>query len=402
EASRVKEREKCGVGRTSTYTAIMNKIQSRDYTIKESGRLKPTELGQVIALLMENNFPQIMNIGFTAAMEDDLELVSENQKDWKSLLKTFWDQFVPTLAIAEKEGFVPKVPTDIDCPECGSKLQKIWFKSKYFYGCSRYPECSFSAPIEQINFNKDEYAVDFNWEQPCPLCQLPMKIRHGRFGAFLGCTSYPTCKGIINIPKRGEVILDAQDMPPCPAIDCTGHMVGRKSRFGKTFYSCSSFPECDVIVNDLAQLEEKYPNHPRTAYVKQPKKGRGRSKAEAAEPKTKAAAGETKTASKTKTKAKTKAKAKEKSATPRKSGFTAELNLSPELTTFLGVDKMGRGDVLKKVWEYIRAHNLQDPANKRRILTDATLAKVFGASDPIDMFKMTGLLSKHMHGKDKE
>lgn len=381
EASLVKELEKCGVGRPSTYTAIMNKIQSRDYTIKENGRLKPTELGQVITLLLENNFPQIMNIGFTAAMEDDLESVAENHKDWKALLKAFWDQFIPTLEIAEKEGFVPKIQTDIDCPDCGAKLQKIWFKSKYFYGCSRYPECTFSGPIEQIAFNKDEYASDFDWDQPCPLCQGKMKVRHGRFGAFLGCGNYPSCKGIVNIPKKGEVVLSTEDMPSCPAVGCTGHMVGRKSRFGKTFYSCSTFPECDVIVNDIAQLKEKYPDHPRTAYVKKTMKGRGRSAAKEKEPaQKKTSTG--KTATKTK-------------KTPTKR-VSADLTLSPELASVVGSNTMGRGEVLKKVWDYIRAHNLQDPENKRRILTDATLAKVFGSKEPVDMFKMTALLSKHM------
>ena len=89
-----------------------------------------------------------------------------------------------------------------------------------------------------------------------PTCQSDMKVRHGRFGAFLGCTNYPECKGIVNIPKKGETVIAQEDMPPCPAIDCPGHMVARKSRFGKTFYSCSTFPECDVIVNDLGQLDQ--------------------------------------------------------------------------------------------------------------------------------------------------
>lgn len=377
EASLVKELEKSGIGRPSTYATIMNKIQSRDYTIKESGRLKPTELGQVIALLLENNFQQIMNIGFTAAMEDDLELVAENRKDWKVLIKTFWDQFIPTLALAEKEGFVPKVPTDIDCPTCGSKLQKVWFKSKYFYGCSRYPDCTFSAPIEQINFNKDDYAADFDWNQMCPLCHKEMKLRHGRYGAFLGCTTYPECKGIINIPKKGETSIDQQDMPTCPAVGCTGHMVARKSRFGKTFYSCSTFPDCDVIVNELSQIETKYPDHPRTAYVKKPKKGRGRPPKEESEAKTRSKKGD---------------------AAPKKPRKTSMLHLSKELADVVGSDTMSRGEVLKKIWDYIRANNLQDPANKRRIITDSKLAKIFGTSEPVDMFKMTGLISHHLKG----
>jgi DNA topoisomerase-1 len=385
EASLVKELEKSGIGRPSTYATIMNKIQSRDYTTKENGRLKPTELGKVIALLLENNFQMIMNIGFTAGMEDDLELVAENRKDWKALLQTFWEKFIPTLEIAEKEGFVPKVMTDLDCPTCGAKLQKVWFKSKYFYGCSRYPDCTFSAPIEELNFNKEDYAEDFDWDQKCPLCQKDMKLRHGRFGAFLGCTGYPACKGIINIPKKGEAAVNEQDMPACPAIDCPGHITARKSRFGKTFYSCSTYPECDVIVNDLSQLDTKYVNHQRTAYVKQPKKGRfGKATT------VKTAAEKTTTSKK----ASNKAKVTNEAAPKRRK--MPDVNLSRDLAEVIGNNIMPRGEVLKKIWDYIRAHNLQDPLNKRSILPDAKLAKIFGSNEPIDMFKMTALLAKHM------
>lgn len=402
EASLVKELEKLGIGRPSTYATIMNKIQSRDYTVKESGRLKPTELGCVIALLLENNFQMIMNIGFTAAMEDDLELVAENKKDWHVLLREFWGKFIPTVAIAEKEGFVPKILTDIDCPTCGAKLQKIWFKSKYFYGCSRYPECNFSGPIEQVQFNKEEYADDFNWEQKCPLCSGEMKVRHGRFGAFLGCLTYPACKGIINIPKKGEINLPAEDMPKCPALECPGHMVARKSRFGKTFYSCSTYPECDVIVNDIPQLDVKYSNHPRTAYIKKPKKG---SKGKAAPEKAPAAKKAASTSAKTKT-TKT-AKTSEAKAVPKKAKTTAAktkrtmptAHLSPELAAVVGSNELTRGDVLKKVWDYIREKNLQDPKDKRLIVPDAKLSAVFGTKDPVNMFQMSGLLGKHL-GKE--
>ena len=204
EASLVKELEKSGIGRPSTYAAIMNKIQSRDYTVKENKRLKPTELGCVIAALLEANFTQIMNIGFTASMEDELEHVAENRKDWKELLREFWEAFRPTLETAEKGAYVPKLETDIPCPKCGSMLQKVWYRDKYFYGCSRYPDCDYSTTTEEMSFNKSDYADDFDWEQPCPNCGSAMKIRHGRFGAFLGCTRYPDCKGIVSIPKKGE------------------------------------------------------------------------------------------------------------------------------------------------------------------------------------------------------
>lgn len=380
EASLVKELEKSGIGRPSTYATIMNKIQSRDYTVKESGRLKPTELGEVIAALLENNFQQIMNIGFTAAMEDNLEMVAENKKNWKALIRDFWENFNPTLLTAEKEAFVPKILTDIDCPTCGAKLQKVWFKSKYFYGCSRYPDCNFTAPIEEISFNRDDYAADFDWDQKCPLDGAEMKVRHGRFGAFLGCVNYPDCKGIVNIPKKGEVVIPPESMPHCPADGCPGQMVARKSRFGKTFYSCSTFPDCDVIVNNLDDLESKYPNHPRTPYVKKAKKGRG---AKAVSQK-----GQSK-------KSKT-ASAASKSPKTKKTRTMPSLHLTPELSAVVGDDSLPRAQVIKKVWEYIKLHNLQDPKNKRLILPDAKLAKVFGNSDPMDMFKMTAVLSSHM------
>ncbi len=371
EASLVKELEKSGIGRPSTYSAIMNKIQSRDYTTKENRRLKPTELGRVIAELLENNFTQIMTPGFTAHMEDDLEHVAENRKDWRELLREFWTTFEPTLLEAEKAAFVPKVETDIDCPKCKAKLQKVWYRDRYFYGCSRYPDCDFSATIEELSFNKDDYADNFDWEQGCPMCQAPMVTRHGRFGAFLGCSRYPECRGIINIPKKGEEYILPSDMPSCPAIGCEGHLVARKSRFGKTFFSCSTFPDCDVICNDLADLPNKYPDHPKTAYVK---KQRGK----AAKGKKGAAAKKKKTT---------------KPKTPRK---TAPLALTAELAAVVGSDQLPRGETIKKLWDYIKANNLQDADNKRIIKPDALLTAVFGSPEPIDMFKMTGLVSKHM------
>lgn len=379
EASLVKELEKSGIGRPSTYASIMNKIQSRDYTVKENGRLKPTEIGCVIAGLLENNFAQIMDVTFTAKMEDDLESIAEKDEDWKALLKTFWVEFQPTLEAAEKEAFVPKIITDIACPDCGEgHLQKVWFKNKYFFGCSRYPECSFSAPIEELTFNKEEYADDFDWDQKCSICSSDMKVRHGRFGAFLGCLRYPECRGIVNIPKKGEVYIPEDELPKCPAIDCPGKLVARRSRFGKIFYSCTTYPECDVIVNSIEEIEKKYPNHPRTAYkkkVKATKKG-----AKKTDKPAKAAKG-------------TKAAKKKEPAKPRK---MPKVTLSPELSSFVGDKEMTRGEVTKAIWAYIKEKDLQDPKDKRTIVPDQVLTKIFGSSDPVSMFKMTALLSKHM------
>lgn len=382
EASLIKELEKLGIGRPSTFTSIMNKIQGRDYTVKEGGRLKPTELGTVVASYLEANFSKIMNVGFTAAMENDLESISENAKEWKALIRDFWAEFYPTLETAEKEGFVPRIATDLPCPKCHEgKLQKIWSRSKYFYGCTRYPDCDYSAPAEEIHFNKEDYAEDFDWEQPCPKCSSPMKVRHGRYGAFLGCTNYPDCKGIVNIPKKGEKILSQEDMPDCPAIGCPGKIVARKSRFGKTFYSCSTYPECDVIANALDQLKEKYASHPRTAYEKAAKKGAKKTTKKAATPKTKA---------------KAKSTAEKKPAKETKKRNMPAYLLSEELAAIVGEKELSRGEVTKRLWDYIKSHSLQDANNKRLIKPDAALGKVFGSQDPIDMMKIAGLLSPHI------
>lgn len=367
EASLVKELEKSGVGRPSTYAAIMNKIQNRSYTVKEKQRLKPTELGKVTAQMLETSFAKIMNADFTSAMEDDLEKVAINEQDWKALIRDFWAEFMPLVELAEKEAFVPKVMTELDCPDCGKKLQKIWASSKYFYGCSAYPDCAYTTTLEELNFDKSEFEDDFDWEQACPICEGEMKVRHGRFGYFLGCGTYPKCRGIVNVPKKGEDNIPIEDMPACPAKECPGKILAKRSRFGKIFYSCSTFPECNVIVNELDELATKYPDHERTAYEK-------------------------KVRAKKKGSAKTKSKIKK----PRKPRDLPPSPLSPELSTLLGVKELPRNQVMKKVWEHIKGKELQDESNKRIIKPDPVLAAVLGSEEPIDMFKMTGAITKHI------
>ncbi len=355
EASLVKELEKSGIGRPSTYATIMNKIQSREYTTKENKALVPTELGKIIAQMLDENFQAVVNVNFTAQMEDQLELIAEGKKNWVKILDEFWTAYLPMVKKAEKEALVPKIETDLKCPKCGKPLQKIWSKSKYFYGCSNYPECDYTIPIEALNFKKEDYDESFEWEQKCPKCKSDMNLRFGKFGPFLGCTNYPKCHGIVNIPKKGEKGLPPEERPNCPALGCDGKIMMRRSRFGKIFYSCSNYPDCDIIVNELAELETKYDaHHPKTAYIK--------------------------------------AKGKKVGGRGGKRVFP----LSPELAAITGEKELSRGDIVKKTWEYIKKHNLQDPNNKRRIVPDEKMAKVFGSKESIDMMQLSGILGRNL------
>lgn len=374
EASLVKELEKCGIGRPSTYATIMNKIQSRDYTVKEKKALKPTELGKIISQMLEDNFGMIMDVTFTAKMEEDLDSIADEKIDWKKFLINFWSEFEPLVETASKEAHVPKIDTDYDCPKCGAKLQKIWAKNKYFFGCANYPDCDYTASLEEYELDKSLYRDDFNWDQPCPKCGKAMSVRSGKFGLFLGCSDYPNCNGIVNIPRKGE--LKDDELPACPAIGCEGKLVQRRSRFGKPFLACSEFPKCDVIGNSVEDILEKYKDRPKTAYKKAAKK----TAKKAAKKTTK------------KTAKKAAKKTTKKSASRKQKQYT----LSSELQDIVHEKELSRPEITKKLWDYIKENNLQDPNNKRKIIPDKKLEKLFGSKEPIDMMKLASIISNHV------
>lgn len=359
EASLVKELEKSGIGRPSTYATIMNKIHSKEYTNKEKNTIWPTELGFIICQMLEQNFSRIMDIGFTARMEDKLDKIAEGDRDWKSYIEGFWKKFIPEVEIAEKEAHVPRLPTDRNCPKCGAMLEKIWARKKYFYGCSKYPDCDYTAPLEELELNKDDYAEDFDWDQPCPKCGGEMRVRSGRFGVFFGCIKYPKCNGIVNIPKKGEQ--HPEELPACPAQGCPGRLTQKRSRFGKPFFACSTYPECDVIGNEVPDILEKFADHPRT-------------KAPARKSRSKSG----------------------KTVKSAKGRAQPLYKLSDTLVDIVKDKELTRGDITKKLWVYIKEHDLQDEKNRRLIVPDAKLEKLFGSKEPLDMMQLARVISKHI------
>ncbi len=249
EASLVKEMEKEGIGRPSTYAAILNTIRARSYThLDEKKRFVPTELGMTVTKLLVENLPDIMDIKFTAHMEEDLDKIAGGELNRDTLLKAFYKAFEKDLKKFLGEDGKRKVaePTDITCPKCKKHKLAIRFgKSGEFLGCLGYPECSFTS-----NFTRDEQGKiklvkpekPKLLEEKCPKCGNPLRQLQGKFGPFTACSGYPKCK-YIKQNKAGF---------KCPQDG--GDVVERVWKGGK-FWGCSNYPKCKFAIFD--QIEEK-------------------------------------------------------------------------------------------------------------------------------------------------
>lgn len=244
EATLVKELEEKGIGRPSTYAIILSTIQERGYVKLESGRFKPTELGFLVSDLLVTHFSDIINVEFTASMEEMLDKIEEGEMDWRSVLWSFYSPFRQSLEKAKMEMVNVKatgIPTDIICESCGSKMVIRWGKNGNFLACSSYPSCkntkNFYRDVDgRVRIKNDEPVHDLI----CELCGSPMVIKNSRFGKFLSCSSYPKC-----LNKRP---LDLG--VGCPVKDCDGKIVERKTKRRKVFYSCSNYPRCTFAIWD--------------------------------------------------------------------------------------------------------------------------------------------------------
>ncbi|HLB29320.1 MAG TPA: type I DNA topoisomerase, partial [Dehalococcoidia bacterium] len=224
EASLIKALEEKGVGRPSTYAPTIGTVQDRGYVEKLEGRLRPTELGCLVNDLLQAHFPAIIDITFTAQMEEGLDEIAQGEKPWRSLLEEFYGPLTEALAAAADAPQVQEA-TDEQCDLCGQPMINRWGRYGRFLSCSAYPECKGRRALE------DEPVV----AEVCPECGAPMTYRRGRFGPFLACTRYPECKGSRPFLKRTGAV--------CP--QCGGDLVERRTRRSRIFYGCGNYPTCN-------------------------------------------------------------------------------------------------------------------------------------------------------------
>lgn len=276
EASLVKELERQGIGRPSTYAQIISTLLDRKYVELERRRFMPTALGETVAKMLIRVFPDIFNVDFTSRMESELDRVEEGRLEWHKVLEEFYAPFSDQLEKGEARSDeivreVLEVP-DVTCDVCGRPMVVKWNRYGRFLGCSGYPECRNTRPIDrppevdlsgercpqcggELTVKSGRYGPfvacsnypDCRYTRPidekqaqqppdvkCPECGSPMVVKRGRYGDFLACTRYPDCKGTrpvtlgITCPRCGE-----------------GEIVKRRTRRGRTFYGCSRYPECE-------------------------------------------------------------------------------------------------------------------------------------------------------------
>ncbi len=241
QASLIKELDENGIGRPSTYAAIISNILDREYVVQDERRaLAPTDLGFLVTDLLVESFPDILNVEFTAGMEDELDKIEDGKQKWTRAMKRFYTPFARDLKKAETEMRDVKrqeVPTDIPCDKCGAMMVIKWGRNGEFLACPQYPECKNTKNFTRDESGQIKVAEDVQVDENCEQCGRPMQLRWGKYGKFLGCSGYPECKTIRPLEKPVDLGIK------CP--DCgEGNVKERKSRWGKMFYGCDRYPEC--------------------------------------------------------------------------------------------------------------------------------------------------------------
>jgi DNA topoisomerase-1 len=233
EASLVKELERLGIGRPSTYATIISTLKTRWYATAKDRRFAPTPLGETVWRVMKRSFPAVFEVGFTAQMEDELDKVEDGDLAWQQVLGDFWGPFSKALDAVDVERLIRDVH-DLSglhkekCPTCGSGLVVKSGRFGPFIACARYPECRYTRPLRR------DKVPDRPSNEICQECGAPMVIKTGRYGEFLACTRFPACKHTRPVPLGVK----------CPKCG-SGDLAERRTRKGRNFFGCLRYPECD-------------------------------------------------------------------------------------------------------------------------------------------------------------
>ena len=242
EATLIKALEAEGVGRPSTYASILEVLRKRGYVRMDKRRFVPTDVGEIVNRFLVKHFPNIVDIGFTAEMEDKLDAIARGEADWKPVLRAFWGPFSAQVQRTLQEVTKREATTeelDETCPECGKKLVVRLGRYGRFIACSGFPACRYSRSLEE----GEEGAAEDEDAPACPECGAPMQKRRGRFGAFWSCSRYPDCKGTQPLHKP-------EDTGVVCHVCGEGTFLRRRSRRGRVFYSCSRYPKCKAALWD--------------------------------------------------------------------------------------------------------------------------------------------------------
>ncbi len=289
EASLVKELEDKGIGRPSTYASILSVLVDRQYVHKVERKFLPTELGFLVTDLLVGSFADIMEIEYTARMEEQLDEIEEGRANYLTTIDGFYQKFSKDLTEAREKMTNVKameIPTSEVCDKCGKPMVIKWGRFGHFLACSGYPECRNTREIQNYA-DKESADPDVFQDETCEKCSRPMVLKKGRYGQFLACSGYPECKNTRRIlrgkdgsletkrdqlldekcPKCGNHLVikhgrygeftacsnypDCKHIKQkevgvaCPKNDCQGQVVERRSRRGKVFFGCSEYPNCD-------------------------------------------------------------------------------------------------------------------------------------------------------------
>ena len=289
-SSLIRELEKRGIGRPSTYATILSTIQEKKYAERVKGFFRPTDLGRMVTGILIESFPEVLDVKFTARMEEELDEIEEGTLHWLDVMRRFYDAFQKRLAAAQTSMRSPKGETrdtDIPCEKCGAKMQVKWGRNGHFLACSNYPDCKNTKPFstdEEGNIVAEEHPQT---DEICEKCGKPMVVRTGKRGPFLACSGYPDCKNSrpISEIQNGKAVA-AEALPQTDEVceKCGAKMVVKNGKRGP-FLACSGYPKCrnaknigeikdgKAVAETVPQTDEKCENCGKPMVVKNGKRG---------------------------------------------------------------------------------------------------------------------------------